>query len=131
MPSFNLDFSVERDRCLQEKRLFEDPEFPASDRSLYYKTPPKKTIQWKRPGVFFFIVFKVFYLKEIINDPQLIVGKQSRFDVVQGALGDCWLLAATATLTLRDELFFRVVPPDQSFTENYAGNMLKIFKNFF
>lgn len=30
-------------------------------------------------------------------------------------------MAAAANLTLRDELFYRVVPPDQSFTENYAG----------
>uniref|UniRef100_A0A915CYD2 Calpain catalytic domain-containing protein n=1 Tax=Ditylenchus dipsaci TaxID=166011 RepID=A0A915CYD2_9BILA len=108
LPSFNLDFHVERDRCLREKRLFEDPEFPAEDKSLYFKSAPKKHIEWKRPA-------------EIVNEPQLIVSKQSRFDVVQGALGDCWLLAATANLTLRDELFYRVVPPDQSFTENYAG----------
>ncbi len=56
-----------------------------------------------------------------MKEPQLIVEGQSRFVVVQGELGDCWLLAAAANLTLRDELFYRVVPPDQSFTDNYAG----------
>uniref|UniRef100_A0A7E4VD57 Calpain catalytic domain-containing protein n=1 Tax=Panagrellus redivivus TaxID=6233 RepID=A0A7E4VD57_PANRE len=108
MPSFNLDFATERDRCIQEKTLFEDPEFPAEDSSLYYSKRPQQEFQWMRPG-------------EMLDDPQLIISHQSRFDVVQGALGDCWLLAATASLTLRDELFYRVVPPDQSFTENYAG----------
>lgn len=53
----------------------------------------------------------------------LISEGQTRFDVIQGELGDCWLMAAAASLTLRDELFYRVVPPDQSFTENYAGQL--------
>ncbi|CAI5448028.1 unnamed protein product [Caenorhabditis angaria] len=121
-----IDFKQERQRCLDQRVLFEDPQFPANDRSIWFKTRPDEEIVWKRPG-------------EIFENPQLIVGEKSRFDVkqgtistgrrekrrfvdtVQGALGDCWLLAAVANLTLRDELFYRVVPPDQSFTENYAG----------
>ncbi|PIC37163.1 hypothetical protein B9Z55_015887 [Caenorhabditis nigoni] len=103
-----INFQAERQRCLDQRVLFEDPQFPANNSSLYYKTPPEDPIVWKRPG-------------EIYENPQLIVGEKSRFDVKQGALGDCWLLAAVANLTLRDELFYRVVPPDQSFTENYAG----------
>ncbi|VDK60030.1 unnamed protein product [Anisakis simplex] len=91
-----------------DRRLFEDPEFPTCDKSLFFHTASSKRIEWKRPG-------------EIVDNPRLIYEGHSRFDVVQGLLSDCWLLAAVANLTLRDELFYRVVPPDQSFTENYAG----------
>ncbi|KAI1724393.1 calpain family cysteine protease domain-containing protein [Ditylenchus destructor] len=103
-----INFYEERDKCLQEKRLFEDKEFPAADSSLFFSRRPPKRVEWLRPG-------------EIIKEPQLISEGHSRFDVIQGELGDCWLMAAAANLTLRDELFYRVVPPDQSFTENYAG----------
>ncbi|VDK76567.1 unnamed protein product [Litomosoides sigmodontis] len=103
-----LDFYSERDRCLAERKLFEDPQFPADDKSLFFSRRPPKQIEWRRPG-------------EICDNPLLLYEGQSRFDVVQGELGDCWLLAAAANLTLKDELFYRVVPPDQSFTENYAG----------
>uniref|UniRef100_A0AC35TZX3 Calpain catalytic domain-containing protein n=1 Tax=Rhabditophanes sp. KR3021 TaxID=114890 RepID=A0AC35TZX3_9BILA len=103
-----LDFYTERDRCIQNKELFEDPHFPADDSSLFYSENPGKRIVWKRPN-------------EIVKEPVLIDSGHSRFDVIQGSLGDCWLIAGAASLTLRDELFYRVVVPDQSFTESYAG----------
>ncbi|XP_047999761.1 calpain-B isoform X7 [Leguminivora glycinivorella] len=107
-PATYQDFKEIRSRCLSEGRLFEDPEFPAIDRSLYYKERLDRPITWLRPS-------------EICDDPQLFVEGYSRFDVQQGELGDCWLLAAVANLTLHRKLFFQVVPDDQSFDEEYAG----------
>lgn len=102
------DFHTIRSECLQNGVLFEDSEFPAVDSSLQFSSRPDRPIQWLRP-------------MEIADDPQFFVEGYSRFDVQQGELGDCWLLAATATLTQDPKLFFRVVPDDQSFNEEYAG----------
>ncbi|XP_040825909.1 calpain-3 isoform X5 [Ochotona curzoniae] len=106
------DFLVLRQRCLAQKCLFEDHVFPAGVQSLgsheLSQKAKMKAIMWKRP-------------KEICENPRFIIGGANRTDICQGDLGDCWFLAAIACLTLNERLLFRVIPHDQSFTENYAG----------
>lgn len=59
--------------------------------------------------------------KELCDNPAFIADGTSRFDLDQGNLGDCWFIAAAATLACRPELLDVVVPKDQSFQDNYAG----------
>uniref|UniRef100_A0A674DKC5 Calpain 2, (m/II) large subunit b n=1 Tax=Salmo trutta TaxID=8032 RepID=A0A674DKC5_SALTR len=109
----NQDFEALRAQCLSRGGLFSDPTFPAAPESLgfnelgpgSYKT---RAVQWKRPG-------------ELCSSPEFIVGGATRTDICQGALGDCWLLAAIASLTLNEDVMARVVPVGQSFGESYAG----------
>ncbi|XP_021038136.1 calpain-3 isoform X7 [Mus caroli] len=106
------DFVVLKQRCLAQKCLFEDRVFPAGVQALgsheLSQKAKMKAITWKRP-------------KEICENPRFIIGGANRTDICQGDLGDCWFLAAIACLTLNERLLFRVIPHDQSFTENYAG----------
>nr|XP_014339375.1 PREDICTED: calpain-9-like [Latimeria chalumnae] len=94
--------------CLRRGQLFEDPDFPADDSSLFYSEKPSVPFTWKRPG-------------EIVSDPQFIVGGATRTDICQGDLGDCWLLAAIASLTLNEKTLSRVIYPAQNFGDDYAG----------
>jgi calpain len=97
-------------QCLKERRLFEDPDFPAVDSSIFFSRSPPRPFVWKRPT-------------ELSGDAQFFVGGASRFDVKQGELGDCWLLAAVSCLSQFENLLYKVVPPNQGFTsdDGYAG----------
>lgn len=44
-------FEQLRSECLQNGVLFEDPDFPAVDSSLYYSQSVPVQIEWKRPTV--------------------------------------------------------------------------------
>ena len=102
------NFEALRQECLDNGDLFTDPEFPPDDQSLYFSQDPPFAFEWKRAS-------------EICDNPSLFEDGASRFDINQGELGDCWLLAALANLTLNKKLLYKVVPLDQSFTEDYAG----------
>lgn len=100
-----------KQQCVRERRLFEDADFPANNKSIFPSKRPPKPFEWKRPG-------------ELTNDPQLFVGGASRLDINQGRLGDCWLLAAMSSLCQYPALLHRVVPQSgQGFTarEGYCG----------
>ncbi|XP_063333233.1 calpain-8 [Pelmatolapia mariae] len=107
------DFEQLRSECSQTGSLFCDPAFPADWDSLGYKqlgrySSKTSGVEWKRPW-------------ELCSDPRFVADGARRTDVCQGELGDCWLLAAIASLTLDPQILNRVVPPGQSFTSQYAG----------
>uniref|UniRef100_A0AAR2IH97 Calpain 1, (mu/I) large subunit a n=1 Tax=Pygocentrus nattereri TaxID=42514 RepID=A0AAR2IH97_PYGNA len=109
----NQAFEDLKRECLEGGFLFEDPCFPAEPPSLGFKelgpySSKTHGVEWMRPT-------------ELCDDPQFIMGGATRTDICQGALGDCWLLAAIASLTLNEKILHRVVPHGQSFQEDYAG----------
>ncbi|NXF13965.1 CAN1 protein, partial [Smithornis capensis] len=107
------DFALLAEECRRSGSLFRDPCFPPGPAALGFRelgpgTAKTHGVQWKRPT-------------ELCPRPQFIVDGATRTDICQGALGDCWLLAAIASLTLNDTLLHRVVPHGQSFQHGYAG----------
>uniref|UniRef100_A0A452J3Z7 Calpain catalytic domain-containing protein n=1 Tax=Gopherus agassizii TaxID=38772 RepID=A0A452J3Z7_9SAUR len=107
----NQDFTHLRDYCLSRGLLFEDDTFPAHVSSIgpnLLSEDKLSRLQWKRPMM-------------IERNPHLIVDGVSRFDIIQGEIGDCWVLAALGSLTLQRQFLENVLPKDQGFKENYAG----------
>ncbi|KAK3853387.1 hypothetical protein Pcinc_040074 [Petrolisthes cinctipes] len=101
-------FTTLRQECLAANTLYQDPEFPPNDYSINFKGVTRRTYEWKRPH-------------ELVKDPGFFIDGATRFDIQQGELGDCWLLAAVANLTQHPKLFHVVVPRDQGFKQLYAG----------
>ncbi|NXU53593.1 CAN5 protein, partial [Turnix velox] len=101
-------------QCIQQRQLFRDPEFPASDESLFYQSAPPRKVEWKRP-------------KDLCEDPHLFVNGISSHDLHQGILGNCWFVAACSCLALRKSLWQQVIPDfneqewDPKAPEKYAG----------
>ena len=48
-------------QCQRENRLFEDPDFPPNDSSVFPSKRPPRPFEWKRPGVSAFDIFCILY----------------------------------------------------------------------
>jgi len=103
------EFERLRESCLKKGELWQDPEFPAIQTSVFYHQKPPFNFTWKRP-------------KDLVIEP-LFISDSPTFDVVQGKLGDCWLVQCLGCLYSSKGLFYRVVPADQGFhtEDDYAG----------
>jgi len=106
-------FEKKKQDLIDRKELFEDPDFPANSGILDSDHAKNPNVVWRRPEEI---------LKQYSLVPKFIVGSRVRFDVDQHVLGDCWFLAALATLATRPALLETVAPSNQSFEPGkYAG----------
>lgn len=112
------EFEKVRLENLQRGKLYEDTLFLPTDSSLYFSRHPPYDFEWRRA-------------KDIAQlngqKPSFSSNGVSRFDVRQGRLGDCWLVASIACLSMPEykTLFDRVVPPDQNFQEGWYSGVFR------
>ncbi|CAH8432796.1 unnamed protein product [Schistosoma rodhaini] len=103
----SADWFKQEIKCQMERGgLFEDPFMPATDSTIKSGSGSgKQSYRWLRPV-------------ELSRYPRFVADGVSRFDIKQGELGNCWVIAALASLSMYPELFNQVVPPDQSFEKS-------------
>ncbi|KAL1518074.1 hypothetical protein ABEB36_001754 [Hypothenemus hampei] len=98
-----------RRACLKRNELWEDPDFPATQASVFYHQTPPFQFTWIRP-------------KDLCPRPGFIQDGPAEFDISPGKMGDRWLVSCLGILYLNKGLFYRVVPADQSFHgDQYCG----------
>ncbi|KAH8303716.1 hypothetical protein KR018_001977 [Drosophila ironensis] len=90
--------------CQTKSILWEDPDFPAVQSSVFYYQTPPFTFQWKR-------------IAELNNPQAVFLSEGAEFDVVPGKMGDRWLVSCLGVLCSLKNLFYRVVPADQTLTK--------------
>lgn len=92
----NQKYSSIKSNCLKRGELFEDPEFPANSKSLFY-SKIDNNVEWKRP-------------KELCKVPKLVVEGVTNDDLHQGNLGNTWFVTACASLTNEKKIFSSLLP---------------------
>ncbi|ESO02542.1 hypothetical protein HELRODRAFT_106710 [Helobdella robusta] len=99
-----------RAAVLQTGMKFRDPEFPPTDASLFSSSRKNAGIVWRRA-------------QEINSEARLFVDGISSRDIIQGDLGNCWLVAAFCALAVHRNNWSKVIPDyrEQDFDNNQTG----------
>ncbi|XP_043088235.1 calpain-1 catalytic subunit isoform X3 [Puntigrus tetrazona] len=105
------DFHQLQQLCLKERLRFVDNLFPPEMKSIGLVSLRREDlhrVEWRRPH-------------DLAANPLYIVQGASRFDIVQGILGNCWFLASVGALTSQKRIMKQVLNDEQSFSVDYAG----------
>uniref|UniRef100_A0A673I5S6 Zgc:136872 n=1 Tax=Sinocyclocheilus rhinocerous TaxID=307959 RepID=A0A673I5S6_9TELE len=105
------DFHRLKQFCLKERLRFVDNLFPPEMKSIGLGSLTREDLQrvvWRRPH-------------ELVPNPVYIVNGASRFDIIQGVLGNCWFLASVGSLTSQKQIMKQVINDEQNFSVDYAG----------
>lgn len=91
-----------KSECRMQNILWEDPDFPAVQTSVFYYQTPPFSFQWRR-------------IRDITaNENCCFVNDFENFDIIPGKMGDRWLVSCLGVLHSLRNLFYRVVPADQN-----------------
>jgi calpain-5 len=111
-PYKNQNYDSIKSNCSNSRRLFEDPEFPATNSSIFHFNGPSGInpydIKWLRPH-------------QICSSPKFSIDGFDPKDLHQGSVGNCWFIAGAISITTSPKYLEQVVPHDQSFDHDYVG----------
>ncbi|XP_058472244.1 calpain-1 catalytic subunit-like [Solea solea] len=108
---FNQDYEQLKRFCLTRKVKYIDELFPPVTWSIgmgLLRPDDLSKVQWLRPW-------------DISSNPSVVLDGISRFDFEQGLVGNCWFLASIGALTFQSQVLMQVMPPGQTFHEDYCG----------
>ncbi|CAG8465149.1 17380_t:CDS:2 [Acaulospora morrowiae] len=99
---FDQDYKVIHMHCARTASHFMDDKFPPTDSSLWKTGVDNhhEPVVWKR-------------VKELTPDPHLFIfdnSKKLNTDIIQGEVGNCWLVSALSVLSAHPHLLQKVVP---------------------
>ncbi|KAI5102356.1 hypothetical protein C0J45_7708 [Silurus meridionalis] len=117
------DYELLHQYFLIRRKTYIDDMFPPDNSSIgenLLEPEYLAKVEWMRPT-------------QLVSNPYLIVDGVSRFDFAQGAVGNCWFLAAVGALTFHEPILQKIFPIGQvcgSYEDMKFGWVSEALKDF-